>query len=210
MNAHTFFELVHTLKDYGLCDSREGLSVERQVLQFMRIACNHTFQDVGDRYSCSTQTVSTYFHKVLQALLKLAADNIKLPAATELQPGITDDPKFSPWFDAVYGCVDGTHIPIWVPVKDRAAYRNYKTSTITQNVMAMCSLDMRFLYVLAGWEGSASDSRIMSEMIRDGEFLVPPGRFILADAGFAASPTCIIPYRCVRYHLREWLAGSSR
>ena len=35
----------------------------------------------------------------------------------------------------------------------------------TQNIMAVCSFDMQFTFVLAGWEGSAHDARIFSTAI---------------------------------------------
>ena len=36
---------------------------------------------------------------------------------------------------------------------------------LSQNVMAVVSFDMRFQYVFAGWEGSASDSRILQDSL---------------------------------------------
>lgn len=36
------------------------------------------------------------------------------------------------------------------------------------------------------------------------DFLIPEGKFYLADAGFASCDTLLVPYRGVRYHLAEW------
>ena len=47
---------------------------------------------------------------------------------------------------------------------DQVHYRNMK-GWISQNVMCDVSFDMRFNYVLAGWEGSASNSRILQDAI---------------------------------------------
>ena len=60
------------------------------------------------------------------------------------------------------GAIDGTHIPAWVRLEDQVRYRNRK-SFLSQNVMAVVSFDMRFQYVFAGWEGSASDSKILQD-----------------------------------------------
>ena len=36
------------------------------------------------------------------------------------------------------------------------------------------------------------------------DFLIPQGKFYLADAGFAHCDALLVPYRGVRYHLAEW------
>jgi hypothetical protein len=83
-----------------------------------------------------------------------------------------------------------------------ARYRNRK-GFIGQNVLAACNFAMFFVYILSGWEGSASDSLIY-EYAREHDFAVPVGKFYLADAGFLLCDALITPYRGVRYHLKEW------
>jgi hypothetical protein len=41
---------------------------------------------------------------------------------------------------------------------------------------------MEFLYILPGWEGSAADSRVF-ESAQSSDFIIPEGRYYLADAG---------------------------
>ena len=53
------------------------------------------------------------------------------------------------------GAIDGTHISAWVPSQLQISYRGRK-SVCTQNVMAVCDFDMRFTFVNAGWEGTAT------------------------------------------------------
>ena len=74
---------------------------------------------------------------------------------------------------------------------------------MTQNCLAICGFDMKFLYMFSGWDGSASDST----MFHDARFTDLPvllGKYYLADAGFPICETLLIPYRGVRYHLAEW------
>ena len=68
---------------------------------------------------------------------------------------------------------------------------------------------MRIVYVLSGWEGSASDSRIFEDA-RSSDFRVPMGRYYLGDAGYANSDAVLVPYRNVRYHIKEWGSVNSR
>ena len=57
--------------------------------------------------------------------------------------------------------LDGTHIKLNVLEGDKPRYRNRK-GEVTTNVLGVCSQDMQLIYVLAGWEGSAIDSRVQS------------------------------------------------
>jgi hypothetical protein len=61
---------------------------------------------------------------------------------------------------------------------------------------------MNFTYVLAGWEGSAYDGRVIRDAQQRG-FRALEGKYFLADAGYANKDMLLSPYRGVRYHLRE-------
>lgn len=77
------------------------------------------------------------------------------------------------------GAIDGTHIPATVVGREGASYRNRK-GTISQNVLAVCNFVLEFIYVLSGWEGSAHDSRVLSDAMtrRTNNFQVPEGKTI--------------------------------
>ena len=64
------------------------------------------------------------------------------------------------------GAIDGTHIDCKPPTESREAYRNRK-GLLSQNILAACSFDMKFTYILAGWEGSAHDSRVLQSTLSD-------------------------------------------
>lgn len=55
----------------------------------------------------------------------------------------------------------------------QAAFRGRK-HTITQNVLAAVDFDLRFTYVLAGWEGSAHDALILSDALERADGLTVP------------------------------------
>lgn len=118
---------------------------------------------------------------------------------------ITNVPKFSPFFDDCIGFIDGSHFQIHVNAADFARYRNRK-GFFSQNVLAACTASLQFIYSMTGWEGTAADSRLWHEA-RQRDFFVPPGKFLLADAGFPGCDVLMVPYRNVRYHLREWAAS---
>lgn len=89
---------------------------------------------------------------------------------------------------------------------DKAApFRNRK-KTISQNVMVACDFDLNFTFISCGWEGSATDAKVLRSALHKG-FKVPQGKFYLGDGGYANTPFFIAPYRGVRYHLKEYGHG---
>jgi hypothetical protein len=117
-------------------------------------------------------------------------------------PKIRTSEKFYPFFKGALGAIDGTHIRYSSSAEDREATRNRK-GVLTQNCLAACSFDLRFTYILSGWEGSSHDSTVFHDA-RQTDFYIPNGRYYLADAGYGSSDVLLVPYRNVRYHLSEW------
>ncbi|KAK5826339.1 hypothetical protein PVK06_021257 [Gossypium arboreum] len=100
--------------------------------------------------------------------------------------------------------VNGTHVRASVPLSIQGRFRSRKGGT-TQNVLAAITFDLKFSYVLAGWEGSAHDCRILSDALsRPRGLRIPEGNYNLADAGYGIRNGYITPYRGVRYHLKEF------
>ncbi|KAL5546599.1 hypothetical protein UlMin_006286 [Ulmus minor] len=64
------------------------------------------------------------------------------------------------------------HIPCVVVVDVAAAYRNRKGFT-SQNVMAVVDFEMKFIYIVAGWEGSTHDARVLNVATSNLAFMFP-------------------------------------
>lgn len=133
---------------------------------------------------------------------------VKLPSGHSVPSEIRNDPTLYPFFKDCLGAIDGTHIQAFVSDIEHPRYRNRK-GWLSQNVLAACSFDLRFLYVRAGWEGSAADGRIYEDARRH-DFAIPAGKYYLADAGFSSCDTLLVPYRGTRYHLKEWERSNLR
>ena len=73
------------------------------------------------------------------------------------------------------GAIDGIHMLARVPERHRAAFMGRKKTT-TQNVLTAMDFELRFTYVLAGWEGSAHNACILADALEMYDGLrVPPG-----------------------------------
>jgi hypothetical protein len=125
----------------------------------------------------------------------------KLTAGISTHRKISTDPRFFPFFENCIGAIDGTHVPITISQEKQAPYRNRK-GTLSQNVMLACDFDLNFTFISSGWEGSATDARVLRSALLAG-FRVPKGKYYLVDGGiYANTPSFLAPYRGVRYHLK--------
>ena len=61
--------------------------------------------------------------------------------------------------------------------------------------------------MLTGWEGLATDAHVYDDAIAT-DLQIPPGRYLLADAGYPLRQDLLVPFRGVQYHLAEWGCAS--
>ncbi|KAL8106144.1 hypothetical protein AgCh_029810 [Apium graveolens] len=123
---------------------------------------------------------------------------------------IFTETRFYPYFKDCIGAIDGTHVRVKVSSAEAPKYRGRKDYP-TQNILGTCTFDLKFSYVLAGWEGTASDSRIIKNALtRNHCPKIPEGKYYLVDAGFMLKSGLITPYRRVRYHLKEYSGNPPR
>ncbi|GMN60787.1 hypothetical protein TIFTF001_029869 [Ficus carica] len=138
--------------------------------------------------------------------MTLKDEFIRPPDYTAVQPLIQEHGyKYRPWL--MYGCIgaiDGTHVSCVPPSENAEAWINRK-GFHSQNVLAACSFDMKFTYMLAGYEGSSHDAQMLAEAIAFKDFPIPPpGKFYLGDSGYANKDCFLSPYRRETYHLPEY------
>jgi len=87
---------------------------------------------------------------------------IQLPTGGLVSTKIRSNPKFWPYFKNAVGAIDGSHIHSAPPAYLRPNYRNRK-GFLSQNCVFACDFELKFTYVLTGWEGSATDARVYED-----------------------------------------------
>ncbi|XP_025616704.2 protein ANTAGONIST OF LIKE HETEROCHROMATIN PROTEIN 1 [Arachis hypogaea] len=204
MSLNAFATLCELLQVQGGLDEDGHVGIGEQVATFLIILAHHTKnRSVQVRFYRSGETISRYFHKVLCSVLRVQSI---LFAKADPVPEDCVDPRWK-WFKGCLGALDGTYIDVTVPKSDKSRYRTRK-SRISTNVLGVCNRNMNFVYVLSGWEGSASDSRVLRDAItRRNGLKIPIGCYYLVDAGYTNGRGFLSPYRNVRYHVNEWVQG---
>ncbi|KAG8366070.1 hypothetical protein BUALT_Bualt17G0037700 [Buddleja alternifolia] len=103
------------------------------------------------------------------------------------------------------GAIVGSHFRVKVSSCDAPQYRGRKSDP-TQNVLVACTFDLKFTYILPGWEGSASDSGILKDALtrEHDRLFVPQGKYYFVDAGYQLKSGFLAPFRGTRYHLKEY------
>ncbi|EXC29163.1 hypothetical protein L484_005675 [Morus notabilis] len=202
MHRDTFEAIVQLIRGRNLLPS-SSLSAEESLMMFLRtVAHSDHNREIQDRFCHSGETVHQHFDNMLTALSALAPDVIKLPNMNIVPPEIQHNPKYWPWFKDCIGAIDGTHLMVVPPAHQQTVYRGRKHSC-TQNTMAACSFDMLFTYVNTGWEGSAADSRVLTEILRnpDDPFVAPlPPKYYVVDSGYSNTQGFLAPFRGQRQY----------
>ena len=206
MDRNCFGRLCVLLREQGgLVDGR-FVKVEEQVAIFLCVLAHHKKNRVVKfEFWRSGQTVSHYVHVVLKAVIKLHELFLAKPVPVDDQ---CQDWRWK-WFpiwtkymcisnfhscdmllliiismiishsQGCLGALDGTYINVLVASEDKPRYRTRKGQVAT-NTLAVCTRDMRFVYVLAGWEGSAGDARVLHDTVtRPRGIKVPKGLVVL-------------------------------
>ncbi|KAE8212663.1 hypothetical protein CF327_g3719 [Tilletia walkeri] len=129
---------------------------------------------------------------------------VKAPGADAEVPTRLQDERYR-HLKSVLGAADGVHVPANPPADEATRFLD-RHANLTFNILAACGFDLKFHYILSGWEGSAGDS-LVYHAARTSTWLIPTGRTYLADSGFPLCPKLLIPFPRTRYHLSEWGEG---
>ncbi|XP_070667098.1 protein ALP1-like [Malus domestica] len=204
VSKSAFKQLCEILQGIGGLVRTRNVSIEESVAIFFNIlAHNLKFRVIGFHYYRSKETISRQFHNVLHAMMKISQEYVKYQPCVI---GNSEREKWR-WFENCLGALDGTLIPVTITAEERPRYRDRK-GDISTNMLGVCGPDLRFFYVLPGWEGSASDARVLRDALhRSNRFHVPNDKYYLVDAGYTNGPGFLAPYRGTRYHLKEWVGN---
>ncbi|KNF03415.1 hypothetical protein PSTG_03355 [Puccinia striiformis f. sp. tritici PST-78] len=202
MERTTFNSLVEELKVNRYIKDGRSVSAEEQVLIFLDIVChNNHMRETAVKFRRGLYTIQRYFAQVLDSLVAMYPNYVKFDMDSCKQPShVAQNPKYRA-FKHARGALDGVFVPAAVPTDQQSPWRNRK-GFLAQNVLAAVNFNFEFVYVLAGWEGSAHDTQVFNDATSKG-LKIPLKSYFLADAGYGLRQGLMTPFRGIRYHLKE-------
>ncbi|KAH0652849.1 hypothetical protein KY289_030527 [Solanum tuberosum] len=161
MDRNDFYTLVLLTKDIGGLTDSKSMSSSEKLAMFLNILAYHEKnRSIKVDYIRSGWSVRLAFNECLSAILKLTPLLLVNPKPV-LEDEIEDRWK---WFEGCLGALDGTYIPIRVPIQHKPRYRTRK-GEISTNVLGVCYRNLNFTSVLPRWEGSVADGHVLRDVI---------------------------------------------
>ena len=176
MSTDVFMALHDLLvSTYGLTSTTNVSSINSLAMFLWIVSRRQSFAQPENHFVRSLWTVHTKFNEILLCLRKLAKDIIKPrdPTFSYEHEKIREERSWT-HFKGTIGPIGGSHVPVHVPTDDMVSHRCQHGFTY-QNVLAICDFNTRFTFVVAGWPGSAHDSRILNHALAHfSSFPLPP------------------------------------
>ena len=186
MDKETFMKLVDHLKVNGGIRDSKHLNCFEKVLIYIHVVVGHSLRQTAERFQHSSATISKCIHEVANALMTVKDSMFVMPKTNIVPEEILLNPKRFPFFKHCIGALDGTHIPAMVNSSEAGRYRNRK------GFIDVVNFDMTFSFVLARWEGSAHDSKVLSYAMTKG-LTIYERKYYLGDAGCCLKNYCLTP-----------------
>ena len=211
MPLYTFLQLQAWSQENTGLKPTKHVGVPEKLAMFVETVGQRTSnRGVQESFQHSGNSVSQYFHEIRDALDQMHIHYVKLPDKMhQTDKQSMNNSKYASYFGDCLRALDGTHIEAYVPYKKRILYRNHKR-TLSQNVLAVMTFYLQYCYILPGWERSAHDSRVLTDVVGNHGFKVPKNKYYLADAGYPNFDYVMIPYQGIRYHLKEQILAGQK
>ena len=211
MTRSQFLALTHKLRVSKKVKDGSSVSIEEKLMLFLCV-CKRSFQyQAGLTFNRAASNTSKAVNEVLTAIISLKSEYVSLN--NQYVAHIVDDYRYRHFFDngnLPLGAFDGTHIGMNLTNKHENCQRKWwSTEGPCTNVFAAINFILEFVFVFAGWEGSAHDSRVLTDARNFGFREVPLAGILyhfywLADKAYSLSPWCLTPFMGQRYHLGQF------
>lgn len=205
MNQQEFLHLVSWLRiNCNLEDTKYQTAEQKVMFALYIFAHNTTIRVTCHEFLVTWSSVSRSMNMLLPMFEALHKAVCRQMPDEWLDREIELDPKLNA-FNGCIGAIDGTHVFAHIRATEQKNWRD-RRGNVSQNVLAAVRYcDGGFSYVLAGAEGSITDSTLASLALQGmHSFKIPPHRYYLGDSGFGIRGGLVIPFANVCYHLQDW------
>ena len=191
---------------------RDALTPEKKVaMTLYYLKDQGSYLMTCNAFGVGKSTLSYVIKEVCHAInMRVGPNYLRLPRDESEMSNLIDNFHKKFGLPQVFGCIDGTHIPIKQPTENSHDFFCYKMK-YTLNCQAICDHKGQFLNVEIKWPGSVHDARVfansdVNKMLQNklipmvlkellpGEDKVPP--VILADPAYPLLPNVMKEYAC--------------
>ena len=168
MLTHTFFDIHDLLvSKYNLTTSFDLSSHEALAIFLWIVGGCESNRKTQNRFKHSGETISRKFSEVLVCVVKMATHYLKPkdPNFRVVHKRIIGDRRAYPHLKDCIGALDGTHIRASIAGEQSIRYIGRKGAP-SQNVLAICDFDMRFIYASIGQPGAMHDTSVLCHASR--------------------------------------------
>lgn len=164
----------------GYAEQATEVQLEEKVAIFLFITGRSMdVKHTSNVFRRSNHSVSNAVHTVFKALLAIYPEHVYLPVNRQADKLRKRYNVFKE-FHQHRGYIDGTHVHVLPPKNENILYFD-KDHQLTHKVLADALL---FFYLCPGWEGSAHDQRVLTEVLDNNPGVPQPaGNYYLGDAG---------------------------
>lgn len=167
-----------------------------ELLIFLRYIATGTFMDVlGDVSRISKSTVWRAIHRVMHAVLMVKSKYIKF--STNYEENASEFFKVQ-GFPGVVGCIDGSQIPILVPMNEHSETFRCRKGFFSINAQMICGPHCEIYDVVTSWPGSAHDANIWTTCKFKANFdasNINSEYHLLGDSAYPLTVNLMTPYR---------------
>lgn len=175
MRRDTFLILLAILQQKNTIKASKIIEIGEKLMIMLYILQGYTIRNAAERFQHSISTVSIVFKETLFATTELFPIlNQQFPEENNCPAYIRENYRFFPYFRNYIGALDGTHVSASISSEQVRPFRDRK-GQVSQNVLGVVDFRMIFTFVLAGWEGSAHDGRVLADGIQRG-LSIPEGK----------------------------------
>lgn len=125
-----------------------------------KIASNKAVQE---KFHHFRDIIFHVFYEVLNFLIHLYMKIVNLLIKNNaLHQQITENNKYFLYFQDYLKVLDSAYIPVNILSINRVVYQNRK-NILLQNILRIYIIDLQFYYILASWERSVHNNRILED-----------------------------------------------
>ena len=161
----------------------------------------------GDLCITSKATAHRSIHRVIKALVEIKNEHIFMPDENQFADLAAEFEKTA-GFPGVIGCVDGTHVPIYVPMNDISETFRCRKGFFSLNVQMVCGPgpSCEVFDIDASWPESGHDATVWarSDICAKIRRILPHQNYhFFGDSGYPLETYLMVPYKMAEGQLKR-------